>query len=141
MGRTIEKDVWYPHPPARVWMALTDRDALARWLMPNDFEPRVGREFTMRTPPAPGFDGVVRCEVLEMEAPRAMSWRWRGGGIDTVVRFELAAERQGTRLRLVHSGFEGVRGWMVSGILGKGWGKMLEGRLREEVERVARASG
>ena len=48
MGRTIEKDVWYPHPPARVWMALTDRDALARWLMPNDFEPRVGREFKRR---------------------------------------------------------------------------------------------
>lgn len=80
MGRKVEKDVWYPHPPARVCMALTDRDALARWLMPNDFEPRVGCEFTMRTKPAPGFDGVVRCEVLELEEPRVMSWRWRGGG-------------------------------------------------------------
>lgn len=136
MARTIEKDVWYPHPPTRVWMALTDRDALARWLMPNDFEARVGCEFTMRTKPAPGFDGVVRCEVLELDEPRVMSWRWRGGGIDTVVRFELEVEREGTRLRLVQSGFEGVRGWMVSVILGRGWAKMLEGSLREEVERI-----
>jgi uncharacterized protein YndB with AHSA1/START domain len=31
--------VTYPHPIARVWFALTDADALARWLMPNDFRP------------------------------------------------------------------------------------------------------
>lgn len=141
MGRSIEKEVWYPQPPARVWMALTDRDALARWLMPNDFEPRVGCEFTMRTKPAPGFDGVVRCEVLELDEPRAMSWRWRGGGLDTVVRFELEAEREGTRLRVVQSGFSGVRGRMVSVILGRGWAKMLAGSLARELERGASSGG
>ena len=139
MARSIAKTAWYPHPPVRVWMALTDSDALGRWLMPNDFEPRVGHEFTMRTKPAPGFDGVVRCEVLEMDAPRMMSWRWQGGGIDTVVRFELEAEREGTRLRLVQSGFSGVRQGLVSMILARGWAKMLAGSLHAEVERSSAA--
>lgn len=30
----------------------------------NDFEPRIGHRFQFRTEPAPGFDGVVNCEVL-----------------------------------------------------------------------------
>jgi len=134
MAGSIEKEAWYPHPPTRVWMALTDSDALARWLMPNDFEPRVGCEFTMRTKPAPGFDGVVRCKVLELDEPRMMAWRWAGGGIETVVRFELAAEREGTRLRLVQTGFKGVRARMVSVILARGWAKMLVGSLKREIE-------
>ena len=28
----------YDHPRAVVWRALTDSDALSRWLMPNDFK-------------------------------------------------------------------------------------------------------
>jgi uncharacterized protein YndB with AHSA1/START domain len=27
----------YPDPPEKVWRAVTDRDALAAWFMPNDF--------------------------------------------------------------------------------------------------------
>jgi uncharacterized protein YndB with AHSA1/START domain len=135
MAGSIKKTAWYPHAPVRVWMALTDSDALARWLMPNDFEPRVGHMFTMQTKPAPGFDGIVRCEVLELDEPRMMAWRWLGGGIETVVRFELEAEREGTRLRLVQSGFRGVRQRMVGMILARGWTKMLAGSLRGEIEQ------
>jgi uncharacterized protein YndB with AHSA1/START domain len=79
MFATIEKTTWCPHPPERVWRALTDAEALARWLMPNDFAPKVGHAFTMQTKPGPGFDAVVRCEVLELDAPRVMVWRWQGG--------------------------------------------------------------
>jgi len=136
MPRTIEKTAWYPHPPARVWMALTDSDALARWLMPNDFRPHVGHAFTMRTKPAPGFDGIVRCEVLELDAPHQMAWRWQGGGIDTVVRFELRPERDGTRLHLSQSGFRGLRPRLVSLLLARGWAGMLAGSLPRELARV-----
>ena len=40
--------------------------------MPNDFSSKVGHVFTMQTKPGPGFDGVVRCEVLELDAPHVM---------------------------------------------------------------------
>ena len=57
MKRTLERSIVYPHPVERVWRALTDREALAQWLMPGDFEPVLGREFQFRAPPAPGWDG------------------------------------------------------------------------------------
>jgi hypothetical protein len=46
-------------------------------------------EFTFRTKPGPGFDGVVRCRILEREPPSRMEWSWCGVPIDTVVRFDL----------------------------------------------------
>jgi hypothetical protein len=55
----IEVDQFLAQPPERVWHALTDPDLLVRWLMPNDFRPAVGHQFTFRTEPVPqhGFDG------------------------------------------------------------------------------------
>ena len=69
MKADIDASVVYPHPVDRVWAALTSSEALAAWLMPNDFEPVVGHRFTFRTKPAAGFDGMVRCEVLELDPP------------------------------------------------------------------------
>ena len=55
----IEVDQFVGRPVEQVWRALTDPDLLARWLMPNDFKPVVGHQFTFRTEPVPqhGFDG------------------------------------------------------------------------------------
>jgi len=126
---------WYPHAPERVWRALTEREVLARWLMPNDFEPRVGHRFTFRTDPGPGFDGIVSCEVLELDAPTSLAFTWRGGPIDTVVRFTLVREGEGTRLRMDQTGFRGIKAWLVSRILKAGlptiYGKRLPGVLDE----------
>ncbi|HYZ75773.1 MAG TPA: SRPBCC domain-containing protein [Gaiellaceae bacterium] len=117
----MTREVFYAHPRERVWAALTDPAALGQWLMPNDFQPVAGREFTFRTKPGPGFDGVVHCRVLELEAPSRMAWSWRGGPIDTVVRFELDAVEGGTRLRFEQTGFAGLQGNLVRLILGAGW--------------------
>src|SRR5580692_3749913 len=48
----IDAAVVYRHPIERVWAALTSSEALAAWLMPNDFVPEVGHRFTLRTRPA-----------------------------------------------------------------------------------------
>jgi uncharacterized protein YndB with AHSA1/START domain len=74
MKTDIDLTMTYPHPVGRVWAALTSAEALAAWLMPNDFVPEVGRQFTFTARPAPGFDGVVRCRVVAME-PAATSTR------------------------------------------------------------------
>ncbi len=105
---TIKVDQYLAHPPARVWRALTDPDLLARWLMPNDFAPVVGHRFTLRTQPRPGFgfDGVVHCQVLDLEPERLLRWRWRGGRLDTTVTWTLVPEGRGTRLFLEHAGFD-----------------------------------
>lgn len=125
MKREIRVRMTYPHPPEAVWEALTDPVAIADWLMPNDFLPKVGHRFTMRTKPAPGFDGTVHCEVLVIDKPRRLSYSWKGGGIDTVVTFTLERIKNGTALMLEQTGFQGLRAIAISYILEKGWKKKI----------------
>jgi uncharacterized protein YndB with AHSA1/START domain len=139
MKRTLSRTVVYPHPIDRVWRAITDPEALAQWLMPNDFAPVVGHEFQFRADPAPGWDGIVHCKVLELEAPRLLRIGWRGGPIDTVVTWRLADEGAGrTRLEFEQAGFDGLKAILVSFILGRGWPRMYDVLLPSVMEQLAR---
>jgi len=130
MARTLVFRVDYDHPPEPVWGALTTRESLAAWLMDNDFEPRVGHRFQLRAKPVPGWSGIVDCEVLELEPPRRMVWRWASDWIDTTVAFTLTPTATGCRVELVHDGFEGLRGHLASWAM-RGWKRLLGRRLRE----------
>jgi uncharacterized protein YndB with AHSA1/START domain len=123
--RSIHISRFYEVPIEAVWEALTDSKQLAEWLMPNDFQPTLRHEFTFRTAPAPGFDGVVRCKVLRLEAPHSLQYSWKGGGIDTVATFELERCETGTRLTFRQDGFAGIRSVMPRIMLGFGWEKLL----------------
>jgi uncharacterized protein YndB with AHSA1/START domain len=125
--RNLRFEVVYPHKMESVWQALTDREALAEWLMPNDFRAELGHQFTFRTDPAPGFDGIINCKVIQCEPPRRLAYTWASSnGIDTVVLFALEPFGDaGTKLVLEHNGFAGLRGLLVSFILGAGWRKKL----------------
>ena len=125
----IERD--YPHPPERVWRALTTPELLARWLMPNDFLPTVGHTFTFRTDPGPGFDGIIHSEVLELDAPSRLVLAWRASGQDTRVVFDLTELDGATRLVLVHEGFRGLGGFAIRALLGRGWRRLLGQALSE----------
>ena len=97
-----------PHAPEKVWRALTDPVLLAEWLLPVAglrLEP--GAAFTFETEPHPGWDGIVNCRILEIDAHRTLSYAWvvGGMGLETVVTFRLAPTASGTRLSLVQSGF------------------------------------
>jgi uncharacterized protein YndB with AHSA1/START domain len=130
MARNLRFEVFYKQPREHVWAALTSSEAMAAWLMPNDFLPRLGHRFQFRTKPAPGFDGIVNCEVLEIDPPRRLVYSWVGGGNDTRVVWTLEEAGSSTRLVLEHQGFRGLRGLLTSSILGKGWGsRILKTRL------------
>ena len=134
----VRVDRVYPHPREAVWRALTTPELLARWLMPNDFEPRVGHTFTFRTDPGPGFDGIVRCEVLELVDGERLVLSWRGGPLDTRVRFELIDEGDGTRLTMEHTGFEGLKARLVQRILAIGSRTIYGKRLPALLDDLAR---
>lgn len=109
-------------PAATLWRALTDSDLLALWLMPNDFRAEVGHRFTMRTDPAPMFDGTVHLEVLEIDEPHRMRWSWRGGPIDTVVTFTVTElGPRSCRLEFLQEGFRGLGGEFARMFLRGGW--------------------
>lgn len=97
--------VWrFAEPVERVWRALTDRDELGGWLLPNDFVPRVGHCFTFRGGAALGLPPAVQCEVLELDPPHRLVLRWdeRTGAGETTVEFTLRRVGDGTELRIEH---------------------------------------
>lgn len=103
MNQTITLEVFYPHSPERVWQALTDRRALAAWMMDNDFEPRLGHKFHFRQA-VPGFDSCIHCEVIELEPPKRLAYRWQDSQAEhsTIVTWTLTAVEGGTTLQLRH---------------------------------------
>ncbi len=132
---SIRTDAFLPHPPEKVWRALTDRELLGAWLMPNDFQARVGHRFTFHTDavPAQGFDGQVHCEVLILEPPQRLRISWRAGKIDTTVTWQLVPEGSGTRLFLTHDGFDpsDPEQEATRRLLGGGWQGHLARRLEQ----------
>lgn len=125
-----------PHPPAKVWRALTDPALLAQWLLPvigYTLEP--GAEFTFTAPPQPGWDGVVLCRLREFEPQKRLAWSWVVGDIDTVVTFTLTPTASGTRLAIVQSGFRTDQKQALGGAR-YGW-KMMSGRLVNLLARLA----
>ena len=135
MNTSLRVDRTYPHSRALLWRALVDPELLSQWLMPNDFQPIVGHRFTFRTEPGPGFDGIVRCEVLEIVEQERLTFTWVGGPIDTQITFTLTDVEGGARLVVEQTGFRGVRAWIVSRILAMGsrtiYGKRLPDVLAE----------
>jgi uncharacterized protein YndB with AHSA1/START domain len=99
----IEREL--PHPPEKVWRALTQNALIADWLMANDFAPRVGHKFNLRRTPMPHWDGVIDCEVLVVEPEKRLSYTWNALGLESVVTFTLTPTATGTHLRMEQAGF------------------------------------
>jgi uncharacterized protein YndB with AHSA1/START domain len=95
----------YPHPPEKVWRALTESPLIAQWLMKNDFEPVIGHRFQFRSEPVPQWDGVIDSEVLVVEPLKRLSYSWGALGLASVVLFTLTPTENGTQVRMEHSGF------------------------------------
>jgi uncharacterized protein YndB with AHSA1/START domain len=142
---TIELDHFYPHPPEKVWDALTTPRLMAQWMMePIGFEPVVGNVFEMKTRPMPGqdFSGHIRGEVLEVAAPELLRITWSDAEADAptgwVISWELHPEGRGTRILFSHSGFDPGNPMMqrARSIMSPGWAGMhdqLENVLAESV--------
>jgi uncharacterized protein YndB with AHSA1/START domain len=133
MRLDIELDQLLPHPPERVWAALTDPAAIGDWLMTtDDFRPEAGARFRLRTEHL-SPTGWIDAEVLELDPPRRMVWAWSShdGNPPSRVTFELEPESGGTRLRLAH---EGEIEPAIGAILVDGW----PGRIDALGEAAAR---
>jgi uncharacterized protein YndB with AHSA1/START domain len=105
----IEREI--PHPPERVWRALTQGTLIEEWLIKNDFQPVVGHRFNFRTTPMPHWNGVVDCQVLAVEPNQRLSYSWCASGeeavagLKTVVTWTLTPTEGGVLVRMEQSGF------------------------------------
>jgi uncharacterized protein YndB with AHSA1/START domain len=137
MRREVRLDIVYPHPPERIWKALTDRKALEKWLMPNDFLPCLGHRFHFikegnGTEEGPGKRKreVVECEVIELDAPRRLAYTWRSDPETPpeLVSWTLEPVEAGTRLRLEHIALEDAAAPFTAH-LDPQWKKRVQSRL------------
>jgi uncharacterized protein YndB with AHSA1/START domain len=136
--RSIVVEEVFPHAPETIWKALTTGALIARWLRmtPTGFAPTAGARFTYQTTPAGAWDGVIRCQVLEATPFERLAYSWRSGHadiaagygapLDTVVTWTLTPAEGGTRLRVVHSGFELPRNQVAFTNMGDGWKRVVQ---------------
>jgi uncharacterized protein YndB with AHSA1/START domain len=134
--RHIVVDQVFPHVPETIWKTLTTGELIARWMMaPTGFEPVKGKHFTFQTTPAGAWDGVIHCQVLEVMPNERLVYAWKGGHegnvgygsrLDTVVTMMLSRVENGTRLRLVHSGFVTPKNDTAFKNMSEGWKKVVQ---------------
>ncbi len=97
-------------PPERVWKALTDATELECWWCDEaSVELAVGGRLEFRGPTVfrPGGDPPSEYEddfeILELDAPWRLAFRWRIADVPTTVRFDLEAHLEQTHLSVLQS--------------------------------------
>lgn len=133
----IRRSITIDAPIDLVWVHLTQSDRIAAWLMPNTFEPEAGARFTMDCPPGIGSGAPVTCQIREIKPPAAgrarlvYSWEIDQPEIETLLTIDLKEESGGTRLDLIHSGWDrlGPEDAHVRDRHEMGWDQLLAHRL------------
>jgi uncharacterized protein YndB with AHSA1/START domain len=109
----IEREIVIDAPVSRVWAALTQAEHIGAWFgdAGADIDPRPGGALVIRW----REHGVFPTVIERFEPERVFAWRWAHAageqprpGNSTLVEFTLTAEGNGTRLRVVESGFRAL---------------------------------
>jgi uncharacterized protein YndB with AHSA1/START domain len=127
MTQTVVVERDFPHPPDRLWRALTQPHLMAEWLMKTDFRPDVGHLFTLTG----DWGGVLDCTVLTVHPERELSYTWNFAHddpayrLESVVTFTLTPTAAGTRLRMEQAGFRPDQPQAFGGAR-MGWAAMFD---------------
>lgn len=145
----IEREVTISAPIERVWSILTEAEHIGGWFADAgaEIDLRPGGALVMRW----AEHGMAKARVETVEPPHRFAYRWTAHhaepgaeperGNSTLVEFTLSPEGDGTRLRVLETGFASLaasdeqRTRNYEDNVG-GWKQML-GRASEYAERVA----
>ena len=114
----VEREI--PHPPEKIWRALTQPHLIEEWLMKTSFKPEVGHRFDFRAD-----WGSVNCQVVTVEPNRMLSYTWGAHGLESVVTWTLSPAGAGTHLRMEQVGFRPDQKQAYAGAK-FGWTRFLE---------------
>jgi uncharacterized protein YndB with AHSA1/START domain len=128
----IEREM--PHPPEKIWRALTQGPLIEEWLMKNDFQPQVGHRFSFRSTPVPGWDGVINSQVLVIEPNSRLSYSWGTMGTMSMVTWTLTPTKAGTHVRMEQTGFRSEQDAAYKGAT-YGWTKFI-GNMEQVVAKL-----
>lgn len=111
---SIEREILIDAPVETVWSVVTEPDQIRQWFAEGvALDPRPGSAGTLTfIDQGSGHQHVVRLRVEAVEPPHLIAFRWdHPEGEEPSernslrVEFALAAEGDGTRLRVTESGF------------------------------------
>jgi len=133
MTQVIKHTYFFQHPVELVWEYFTTSELMTQWLMKNDFQPVVGRDFQFRTGPIASlnFDGIFYCKVLAIDPLKQLSYTWNCGPgdgkitLESVVTWNLQPKDNGTEVFLDHRGFEKAENLDLYNGLMHGWVEKL----------------
>jgi uncharacterized protein YndB with AHSA1/START domain len=118
----IELEHQYAHPIQEVWEAISNEEAISKWFIQADFQPKVGYDYTF-THESTTITGTV----LEVDPPSLLVYSWRVAGVETKVTWQLTNQEKGTLLKLSHVGIEkyGETAVKMFGSFSSGWGSCV----------------
>jgi uncharacterized protein YndB with AHSA1/START domain len=119
MSNSIEKVIELKAPIERVWQALTDHHEFGAWFRVKLNNPFVPGQVTTGSITYPGYEHLKwEAVIKDMKRPHLFSFSWHPYAIDpdkdysgeppTLVEFHLESIANGTRLRVIESGFDAL---------------------------------
>ncbi len=144
-ARCIQKNVEVRADVSKVWAALTEPEILATWWQPEMIlEPRVGGEFVEPWTDESGGSQQATGVVIAAVPNEFIQFTWKEqtwtDGEETVCSFRLLPiEGSGTRIQLMHSGWEVFPGPKVAPMkeaFEGGWESLL-GQLKKVLEQTS----
>ncbi|MDX1380529.1 MAG: SRPBCC domain-containing protein, partial [Xanthomonadales bacterium] len=139
---TIEHSISILAPPERVWKFLTEPAHVSQWLGCMRYEKAVGHVFYMQQDAQKRHDddieGATHCEILALEEPSRFSFSWYLPGTPaTEVHIHLQSTAEGTRVTLVHEGWDQFDAGAIRDIrdaLAGGWKSFVLPALKQITE-------
>jgi uncharacterized protein YndB with AHSA1/START domain len=143
----IEREIVVAAPAERLWEVLTRPEHIGRWFegMAVQVDLRPGGAMLLTTEEFGKFHAVVE----RVEPPHRFAYRWArhpdtevAEGTATLVEFTLTPEGDGTRVRVVESGFTSTDAIKVdqqrhAEANSQGWREVLDGLRRYAEQRAA----
>jgi uncharacterized protein YndB with AHSA1/START domain len=118
MSNRYEREEFIAAPLARVWAAISEPAQLKEWFAEPTYPLTPGGEGTLHFRFDDGSEATPPVQVVATEPPHRFAFRWRSHSADpaksvadqanTLVEITLAEEADGTRVRIVESGFEAL---------------------------------
>ncbi len=104
MNHRIHQEIVFDATPARIYGVLTNAGEFSEMTggAPTEFDAKAGGAFSI-------FDGTIFGINIECVLDERLVQAWRVDdwepGVFSIVRFDLEAEKTGTRVALEHTGF------------------------------------
>lgn len=107
----ISKEHVFNHDIDKVWRAITEAEEISTWFIKADFKPEKGYNYTFFS--EPNEKGCTTISgVVKKANPYVLIYTWvvADTNIETTVKWELKATKEGTKLYLEHSGISNYTG-------------------------------